>query len=171
MWPSKLGLKRKPMFQAFLFALLCPKLQKVIYSFVIIFKSYINFGNFLRVYGNPPAQFCLFLFPNSTQQTPDKATYTQDKPLSDGLQHSVVRGLSEYSPHGTPARGSSPLQGGVWDGQPGQLSRWPLLCRPPASCLLHVDYCLLPGATGSASAADKPPSRLPTLLQAVGTCS
>lgn len=158
------------MFQAFLFDLLCFKLQKVIYYFVIIFKNYINSGNFMRVY-SPPPQFCLFLTPSSTQGTPDKATSTQDKPLSVGLQHRVVKGLSECSSHRTLARGFSPLRGGVLGGQPGRLSGWPLLRCPSASHLLHADHCLLPGATGSAPAADRPPSRLPTLSQAMGTCS
>lgn len=161
------------MFQAFLFALLCFKHQKVIHYFVIIFKSYINSGNFMRVCGNTPIPVLFVLNPKLHTTDPDTATHThtQDKPLSVGLQHRVVKGLSECSARGTLARGFSPLRGGVLDGQPGRLSRWPLLWCPPASHRLHADHCLLPGATGSAPAADRPPSRLPTPSQAAGTCS
>jgi hypothetical protein len=114
----------------------------------------------------------LFVFiPKLQMMNPPTKPYTQDKPLSMGLQHSVVKELSGCPTPGAPARGTFLLRGGVFEGQPEQLSGRPLLCYAPAPRPLRVGCCLLPEAAGSALATDKSPSLLSTLSQAAGTCS
>lgn len=169
MGASKVGLKRKLICQAFLFVYLHFKLQKVTCYFVIIPKSYIHFKNFVRVYGNTQSSVCFY--PQTANDEPPTKPHTQDKPLSAGLQHSVVKELSGCPTPGAPARGTFLLRGGVFEGQPEQLSGRPLLCYAPAPRPLRVGCCLLPGDAGSASATDKSPSLLSTLSQAAGTCS